>query len=131
MRFSAGRFGGLIIGWKDILAHPILGIGANGMRSIANKGGASLMNTNGFAGIMSVFGLFGVFIYFYLATKSSFSISRVYNNRFPLGFLITFTILLNGAGVYTSVVFFSLLIFGYFNQNRDIYYEKPKSSLTR
>ena len=52
MRLSAGRLGGLIIGWQDFRSHPIIGIGANGLRSFAYKGGAALMNTYGFAGIM-------------------------------------------------------------------------------
>lgn len=125
MRFSAGRFGGFIIGWNDFASNPILGIGPNGMRSYAHKGGASLMNTNGFAGIMSLFGLFGIIAYFFFATKTSICISSFFYNKVNFGFLIIFTFLLMGAGLYVSVIFFSLLTFGYFNTTYRIKYKNP------
>lgn len=114
MRFSAGRMGGFIIGWNDIQTNPILGIGANGMRSFANKDGASLMNTNGFAGIMSMFGLFGLTLLFYLTTKTSRILSKLFKANVPLGFLLIFTLILIGSGIHRAVIFFAFMTYGFF-----------------
>jgi len=129
MRFSAGRFGGFIIGWNDIISHPILGIGANGNRSFAHQGGASLMNTNGFAGLMSLFGLFGLTLYFYLTTKTSVFISRFYRAKIPLGLLIIFTFILFGTGIYRAVIFFAIMMYGYFIPTHIIDYPEDDKCL--
>ncbi|MCK9217792.1 MAG: hypothetical protein M0P77_07745 [Firmicutes bacterium] len=119
-RFSAGRMGGLVIGWNDLISHPILGIGPNSLRSYAYTSNAALYNTNGFAGIMSIFGLFGLSIYFFLTIKTSIFISKFYNMRLKFGFFIVLTLLLNGVGVYRTAIFFSLIIFSYFVTNNNL-----------
>ncbi len=118
-RFSAGRFGGLIIGWNDFITYPILGIGPNSFRSYAYLSNAALYNTNGFAGLMSTFGLFGLSIYSLLTIKTSIWISKFFNYRFKYGFFIIFTLCLMGAGIYRTVIFFSLMIFSYFITNEN------------
>lgn len=127
--WSAGRIGGLYIGWKDLQAYPLLGKGSRTDRSYAYKGDSEMVNTNGFAGIMSNYGLFGLFVYFFLLFKTSSFLSVFYGYQsdwMKFIFMLVYTALLNGFGIYSTSIFFTFLIYGYFVNNKIKYYTNVK-----
>lgn len=108
--YSGGRFGGFIIAWEDIKKYPLFGTG--GFWGIS-YGKGYVYIVNGLASIMSVYGLFGIIIFFLSLYKSSNLFANIYNSRLNRCFLFIVLFASVGFGVVNQSILFSFILMGW------------------
>jgi len=122
--YSAGRFGGIILGWKDFIRFPLLGISGITELSYGRHSGYGIYMVNGIANIMSTFGLFGIIMYLIFLIKSSKFFSSIYGRDSNLGFVIVMLISLFSYSVHFGVLTFMFIFSSIFiNKNYINYYQ--------
>ncbi len=109
--YSGGRFGGFIIAWEDIKKYPLFGTG--GFWGIS-YGKGYVYIVNGLASIMSVYGLFGIIIFFLSLYKSSNLFANIYNSCLNRCFLVIVLFASVGFGVVNQSILFSFILMGWF-----------------
>lgn len=112
---SAGRFGGFIIAWNDLINNPLLGLGGNIEGSFGRQNYAKLYIVSGLGTIMSAYGLFGIVVYLYFTFKTSSFFSAYMNLKskwlfFWMAFICSFAF-----SIQVQVILFTLLFFSFYN----------------
>jgi hypothetical protein len=116
--YNPGRFASFYLGVEDFKSYPVAGIGGNVSLSYANQYGANVSIINGFANIMSRYGVIGISLFLTLLFTSGKWIARYY--QYPGRFIFPALILLISFGfaIVESpmiVTFWLVTIFGSMN----------------
>lgn len=115
--FSAGRFGGFVIAWNDIKKYPIFGVGNSIESSFGSSGSTIAFAVNGIATIITIYGLFGIFIFLYFTHKSSLYYSKKFNSKLPLAFMIIMLTSYFAFGLFNLVIIFCITFYSFFTNN--------------
>lgn len=111
--YSSGRFGGMVLAYRDFLRYPISGIGGNSELSYGHNGFRNIFIVNGLGNIISIYGLFGLTLYLFLLYYSSQRISKELEskNKYAIIFIImigSFSFTIHNQVIIYSILFFSV-----------------------
>lgn len=112
--YSSGRVGGFILGWRDFKRFPLWGIGGNSILSSGNVGAGKVYIVNGLASIMSVYGLFGLLMYFRFSMKTSKIIANYFKLKGKYAFFIIIILISFGFAPYVQIMLFTLIFLSIF-----------------
>ena len=121
--YSSGRFGGLVLAYRDFSRYPFSGIGGNSELSVGNTGFRHIFIVNGLGNIISIYGLFGITFYLYLLFKSSRRLSEELNSKTKYAFFLVVIIGSFSFSVHNQVIIYTVLFFCMF-------YKTDKDQLT-
>jgi hypothetical protein len=116
-----GRFASFQLGWKDFKNYPLTGFGGHVEARYATQQGAEVSTINGFANIMSRYGLFGLSIFLFLIIATGKWLAFYYEYRFFWIFPALFLIISFSFGIVESFINFTLWIFYFFNPKRSFF----------
>ncbi|HNV53090.1 MAG TPA: hypothetical protein PKM28_09385, partial [Tenuifilaceae bacterium] len=112
--YSAGRFGGFVIGWEDFKENPLFGRGGVSDLTVGVKGEGRVYIVNGMANIMSQFGVFGLAVFFIFLFKSSLMIAVEFDSRAYLITFFTFVIGIVAFAIHTQYILFTIMFCSFF-----------------
>ena len=112
---SVGRFGGLLLAFDDFKKSPILGFGDSEGETSGTLQGARVYGVNGIAGIISVYGLFGIIILFRYLYESSLYVNKLYACNVPHGYMLYLLIVYFGFSFHNLPIVFALTFISLFS----------------
>lgn len=113
--FSAGRFGGFYIAFKDFLMSPLFGIMGSREYSYGTFSGGYAAIISGLASIISNYGLFGIIILINLLNKSGILVSKLYPYNLKIIFILLYLVGLFSFNIHELLFFFAILFLGLFS----------------
>jgi len=106
--YAPGRFASFQLGWIDFKNHPIAGIGGHTNSQYAKQEGASVSTINGFAMIMTRYGIIGLVLFFLLINNTGKWLAEFYSYKGYLIFPVLLLIISFGFGIIQTPIFISL-----------------------
>lgn len=120
--YSGGRFGGFVIGWNDFKHFPIFGRGGVTDLSTGVVGGGRVYIVNGFASIMSQFGMFGIIIFFIFLYKSSILMARYFHSKAVYAFFIVIMVGMTAFSIHHHLILFAMMFYSILSIKEKCYY---------
>lgn len=115
---TGGRFGGWYIAMNDFLKYPLFGIAGETAKSYGYiSENAYVYIVNGWASIISTYGLFGLISYILLLLKSSFIMAKSYNNKYKYALLLILGLSSFGFSLIPQIMLFTFILHGLFMQD--------------
>lgn len=115
--YSGGRFAGFLIAWKDFLSRPLFGTGGYSGLSYGWVGRGHIFIVNGWATILSTFGLFGIISYACLLIKSSKVYSKIFFIKEKKALFIILAFCSFGFSIISMPMLFAIVLFGMLTNN--------------
>lgn len=109
--YSAARFGGFIVAYKDFIRYPLFGTGGHKFKAY---GGGHVYIVNGWAQTISWYGLFGIIILVMSLYKMSLLVASVYGNNLSFVFCGVMCFSIVGFGILNQYFMFPLILMGWF-----------------
>ena len=122
---SLGRFGSLLVDYKDFIKHPILGYGIHRkdtdfkqLRTQAKYSDTKLVRVNGFSDRLATFGIVGIIFYIAAIFKGFKNYFNFYNNKGSFFILIIFLMIEFATNLLTDPFWMIFLFIGLINYNK-------------
>lgn len=120
MAYSSGRFGGMLLGWKDLQNYPLIGTAGVTSLSLGRDFHTQVYIVSGIASIMSTYGLFGIIIFIFFLLKSSFLIAGFFNSRARFAFLIIMFITSFSYSTHIQVILFAMMFISFYIKESNV-----------
>jgi len=119
--YSAGRFGGFLIGWEDFKKFPVYGRGGVSELSYGAYGFGTAYIVNGIGNIMSQYGLFGLFVFFTFLLKSSLLIANYFRSKAKFAFFIVSIIAAMAFSTHMQIIIFTLMFISFYIGKKQLF----------